>query len=65
VGPERVKSPVIYALLKRRWYPRGHKKKSEIVAEDIAMFEAQLIGWVLIALFFGAMVGGHKHTTGR
>ena len=26
------------------------------------MFEFQLIGWVLIVLFFGAMVGGHKRT---
>jgi len=33
--------------------------------EDIAMLEAQLIGWVLIALFFGAMIGGHRRTTGR
>jgi hypothetical protein len=29
------------------------------------MLEAQLIGWVLIALFFGAMIGGHKRSTGR
>ncbi len=26
------------------------------------MLEFQLIGWVLIVLFFGAMVGGHKRT---
>jgi hypothetical protein len=29
------------------------------------MLEAQLIGWTLIALFFGAMVGGHKRPSGR
>ena len=39
--------------------------KSQIAAEDMAMLEAQLIGWVLIALFFGAMIGGHRRTTDR
>jgi hypothetical protein len=29
------------------------------------MLAAQLIGWVLIALFFGAMIGSHKRTAGR
>jgi hypothetical protein len=29
------------------------------------VLEFQLIGWVLIVLFFGAMVGGHKRTAGR
>jgi len=30
--------------------------------EGIVVLEFQLIGWVLIVLFFGAMVGGHKRT---
>jgi hypothetical protein len=29
------------------------------------VLEFQLIGWVLIVLFFGAMVGGHKRTADR
>jgi hypothetical protein len=27
--------------------------------------EFQLIGWVLILLFFGAMIGGHRGVTDR
>jgi len=30
--------------------------------EGIVVLEFQLIGWVLIVLFFGAMVGSHKRT---
>jgi hypothetical protein len=29
------------------------------------MLSFQLIGWVLILLFFGAMIGGHKKVSGR
>jgi hypothetical protein len=29
------------------------------------MLAFQLIGWVLILLFFGAMIGGHKSVTDR
>jgi hypothetical protein len=29
------------------------------------MFEFQLIGWVLIVLFFAAMVGSHQRTVDR
>ena len=32
---------------------------------DIAMISFQLIGWVLILLFFGAMIGGHKGVADR
>lgn len=31
----------------------------------IVVFEFQLIGWVLIALFFGAMIGGHRSVANR
>ena len=31
----------------------------------IAMLSFQLIGWVLILLFFGAMIGGHKGVADR
>jgi hypothetical protein len=36
-----------------------------LLPEGIVVLEFQLIGWVLIVLFFGAMVGGHKRTTGH
>jgi hypothetical protein len=29
------------------------------------MLSFQLIGWVLIVLFFGAMIGGHKGVADR
>jgi hypothetical protein len=29
------------------------------------MLSFQLIGWVLILLFFGAMIGGHKGVADR
>jgi hypothetical protein len=29
------------------------------------MLEFQLIGWVLIVLFFAAMVGNHRRTVGH
>jgi len=29
------------------------------------MLSFQLIGWVLILLFFGAMIGGHKNAADR
>jgi hypothetical protein len=29
------------------------------------VLEFQLIGWGLILLFFGAMIGGHKSVTDR
>jgi hypothetical protein len=29
------------------------------------MLSFQLIGWVLILLFFGAMIGGHKGAADR
>jgi len=45
--------------LNRRLIPTPSKGLS---AEGIVVFEFQLIGWVLIVLFFGAMVGGHKRT---
>jgi len=31
----------------------------------MAMLAFQVIGWVLIALFFTAMVGGHRSITNR
>jgi hypothetical protein len=37
-------------------------KAKGLSTEGIVVLEFQLIGWVLIVLFFGAMVGGHKHT---
>jgi hypothetical protein len=46
-------------LLNRRLIPTNQRGFS---TEGIVVLEFQLIGWVLIALFFGAMVGGHKHT---
>jgi len=30
-----------------------------------SMLSFQLIGWVLILLFFGAMIGGHKNAADR
>jgi len=45
--------------LNRRLIPT---KQRELSTEGIVVLEFQLIGWVLIVLFFGAMVGGHKHT---
>ena len=46
-------------LLNRRLIPTNQRGFS---TEGIVVLEFQLIGWVLIVLFFGAMVGGHKHT---
>ena len=46
-------------LLNRRLIPT---KPKGIVDGGFVVLEFQLIGWVLIALFFGAMVGGHKRT---
>jgi hypothetical protein len=45
--------------LNRRLIPTQQRGLS---TEGIVVLEFQLIGWVLIVLFFGAMVGGHKHT---
>jgi len=30
-----------------------------------SMLSFQLIGWVLILLFFGALIGGHKNVADR
>jgi hypothetical protein len=32
---------------------------------ETAVIEVQVIGWVLIVLFFTAMVGGHRSITNR
>jgi hypothetical protein len=45
--------------LNRRLIPTNQRG---ISPEGIVVLEFQLIGWVLIVLFFGAMVGGHKRT---
>jgi hypothetical protein len=45
--------------LNRRLLPTNQR---EFSTEGIVVLEFQLIGWVLIVLFFGAMVGSHKHT---
>jgi hypothetical protein len=44
---------------------RLNKKKSVSRVGDISMLSFQLIGWVLILLFFGAMIGGHKGVADR
>ena len=35
------------------------------IAGETAVVEFQIIGWVLIGLFFTAMVGGHRGVTNR
>jgi hypothetical protein len=45
--------------LNRRLLPTNQRG---FPSEGIVVLEFQLIGWVLIVLFFGAMVGGHKRT---
>jgi hypothetical protein len=32
---------------------------------EIVVLEFQVLGWVLIVLFFAAMVGGHRSVTNR
>ena len=46
-------------LLNRGLIPTNQRGFS---TEGIVVLEFQLIGWVLIVLFFGAMVGSHKRT---
>ena len=48
--------------LKRRLLPT--RAEWGIVGET-AVTEFQIIGWVLIVLFFTAMVGGHRGVTNR
>jgi hypothetical protein len=48
--------------LKRRLLPT--QAEWGIVGET-AVIEFQIIGWVLIALFFTAMVGSHRSITNR
>jgi hypothetical protein len=36
-----------------------------VLSGKSAVLEFQLIGWVLIALFFGAMIGGHRNVANR
>lgn len=35
------------------------------IVGEITVIEFQIIGWVLIVLFFTAMVGGHRSVTNR
>ena len=35
------------------------------IVGETAVVEFQIIGWVLIVLFFTAMVGGHRSVTNR
>jgi len=35
------------------------------IVEELTVIEFQIIGWVLIVLFFTAMVGGHRSVTNR
>lgn len=35
------------------------------IVGETAVTEFQIIGWVLIALFFTAMIGGHRSVTNR
>jgi hypothetical protein len=58
--PKGVKPSRIYGLLNGGWYPpRLHARLGK------SMLSFQLIGWVLILLFFGAMIGGHKNVADR
>mgnify|MGYP003694770065 CR=1 FL=1 len=61
-GPKGVKSRRIYVPLKGPLLPT--RIRMGIVGET-AVIEFQVIGWVLIVLFFTAMVGGHRSITNR
>jgi hypothetical protein len=41
------------------------KNKKRVAGWGYSMLSFQLIGWVLILLFFGAMIGGHKGVADR
>jgi hypothetical protein len=63
-SPKGVKPSCIYGLLNRGWYPpRLVKEARSRLGKSMLSF--QLIGWVLILLFFGAMIGGHKNVADR
>ena len=54
----RVKSRRIYTVLNGGCYLRNRETRHGRVG-GMPMFEFQIIGWVLILLFFGAMIGSH------
>ena len=63
-SPKGVKPSCIYWLLNRGWYPpRLVKEARSRLGKSMLSF--QVIGWVLILLFFGAMIGGHKNLADR
>ena len=48
-----------------RLIPTRPEKKKAWLRRGNPVVEFQLIGWVLILLFFGAMVGGHRGVADR
>jgi len=60
----RVKSRRIYTALNDGWYltQPGDKARSR---RGTPMLAFQIIGWVLILLFFGAMIGSHHGVANR
>ena len=60
--PKGVKSRRIYVPLKEPLLPTPSEWG---IVGEITVIEFQIIGWVLIVLFFTAMVGGHRSVTNR
>jgi hypothetical protein len=61
----RVKSRAIYALLNSGCYPTRPGRRGMVAVGGIPMLAFQLIGWALILLFFGAMIGSHQRVPDR
>ena len=61
-APGRVKSRAVYTTL---YGHRLTKRKGGTALGELAMLAFQIIGWVLIVLFFAAMVGNHRRTVGH
>jgi hypothetical protein len=60
----RVKSRCIYTVLNGGWYPRERETRHGR-GRGTPMLAFQIIGWVLILLFFGAMIGSHHGVPNR
>jgi hypothetical protein len=61
----RVKSRSIYTVLNGGCYPDRLRRKKARSRRGMPMLAFQVIGWVLILLFFGAMIGSHQRVPDR
>lgn len=64
-GLRGVKPAIVYRKLNRIGYQRDQQQQEAPKDEEIPMLTFAIIGCVMLALFFGAMVTGGERVPGR